>query len=282
VFTGNMSKRARREAPGACALESAGASAGGDAPADPVGDACDSEEISDGELSDGDLEAEDAPDASRAHTPAAADDLSDGDLEAEDAPDASQARDAEDADEEWTTHFFDEENIVHSLQSLLRNGGHAIDDLCKLCIDASASDIVAALTPEGLMPFSNNYGYVFKYEHMTKSQIRALVKVIDFMAAQNRMMRCVHENNFYVVPLNKNFVKIRDEVLLFGAASYICSELWHTYARPDGAVVSERIPDGERERIINAAIFRIVNSCAMKRGALSECMQMLHARNIRI
>lgn len=183
---------------------------------------------------------------------------------------------------EKTKHFFDEENIVHSLQSLLRNGGHAIDDLCKLCIDASASDIVAALTPEGLMPFSNNYGYVFKYEHMTKSQIRALVKVIDSMAAQNRMMRCVHENNFYVVPLNKNFVKIRDEVLLFGAASYICSELWHTYARPDGSVVSERIPDGERERVINAAIFRIVNSCAMKRGALSECMQMLHARNIRI
>jgi hypothetical protein len=262
-----MSKRARCEAPGACELASAGA--------DAADDDCDSED-----LSDGDLEAEDAPDTSHAHTPAVADDLSDSDLPTEDAPGASQTRDAEGADEEWSKHFFDEENIVHSLQSLLRNGGHAIDDLCKLCIDASASDIVAALTPEGLMPFSNNYGYVFKYEHMTKSQIRALVQVIESMAAQNRMMRCVHENNFYVVPLNKNFVKIRDEVLLFGAASYICSELWHTYARPDGSVVSERIPDGERERVINAAIFRIVNSCAMKRGALSECMQMLHARNI--
>jgi hypothetical protein len=276
-----MSKRARCEAPGARTLEGV----------DAAGDACDSED-----LSDGDLEAEDAPDASHAHTPAVDDlsdgdlsdgdlgdgDLSDGDLEAEDAPAASPARDPEDADEQWAKHFFDEENIVHSLQSLLRNGGHAIDDLCKLCIDASASDIVAALTPEGLMPFSNNYGYVFKYEHMTKSQIRALVKVIDAMATQNRMMRCVHENNFYVVPLNKNFVKIRDEVLLFGAASFICSELAHTSARPDGSIVTERVPDGERERIINAAIFRIVNSCAMKRGALSECMQMLHARNIRI
>ncbi len=27
---------------------------------------------------------------------------------------------------------------------------------------------------------------------------------------ENRVMRCVHENNFYVVPLNKNFIKIKD------------------------------------------------------------------------
>jgi hypothetical protein len=26
---------------------------------------------------------------------------------------------------------------------------------------------------------------------------------------------------------------------------------------------------------MNAALFRIVNSCVLKRGALSECMQML-------
>ena len=229
------------------------------------------------------------------------DDISDSDLVAEDelaldaagrdtdtAPlarrgvDCGSGLDNREPDEDWTQYFFDEKNIVHSMQSLLRNGGHAVDDLCKLCIDANASDIVAALTPEGLMPFSNNYAYVFKYQHMTKPQIRALLRVIDNMAAQNRMMRCVHENNFYVVPLNKNFVRIRDEVILFGAASYMCSELSHTFARPDGAIVTERIPDDERERIVNAAMFRIINSCPMKRGALEKCMEMLQAHNVRL
>ena len=112
-------------------------------------------------------------------------------------------------DATWTREFFHEENIMHTLQCLLRSGGRTIEDLCRMCIDASASDVVPALTPEGLMPFSNNYGYVFRYEDMNKKQIRALRAVVETMAAENRVMRCVHENNFYVVPLNKNFIKIK-------------------------------------------------------------------------
>ena len=65
-------------------------------------------------------------------------------------------------DATWTREFFHEENIMHTLQCLLRSGGRTIEDLCRMCIDASASDVVPALTPEGLMPFSNNYGYVFR------------------------------------------------------------------------------------------------------------------------
>lgn len=186
----------------------------------------------------------------------------------------------DDACQDWINEFFDEQNIIHTMQCLLRNGGRTIEDLCKLCVDASASDIVAALTPEGLMPFSNNYGYVFKYEHMTKKQIRALLAIVESMAAQNRMMRCVHENNFYIVPLNKNFVKIRDEVLVFGATAFMCNGLTYTHIQWDGAASTHKLPESERERLINAAMFRIINSCAMKRGVLREAMAMLHARNI--
>lgn len=188
----------------------------------------------------------------------------------------------DDACQDWITEFFDEENILYTMQCLLRNGGRTLEDLCKLCVDASASDIVAALTPEGLMPFSNNYGYVFKYEHMTKRQIRALLAIVDSMAVQNRMMRCVHENNFYIVPLNKNFMKIKDEVLIFGATSFMCKGLAYTYLQWDGTAITKKLPDSERERLINAAMFRIINSCSMKRGVLRECMHMLHARNISV
>ena len=98
-------------------------------------------------------------------------------------------------DATWTREFFHEENIMHTLQCLLRSGGRTIEDLCRMCIDASASDVVPALTPEGLMPFSNNYGSV--------------------------------------VPLDKNFIKIKDEVLIFGAASFMFKCLTHTYVNGD-------------------------------------------------
>jgi hypothetical protein len=177
--------------------------------------------------------------------------------------------------EEWIKEFFDAHNIVHTMQSLLRGGGRTVADLCKMCIAAHASDLVPALTPEGLMPFSNNYGYVFKYADMTRKQIQSLVAVIDVMKVGDRIMRCVHENDFYIVPLHKNFMRIRDEVLLFGAAAFMLKALSQSVLRHDGQLVVHELPALERERLMNAALFRIVNSCVLKRGALSECMQML-------
>jgi hypothetical protein len=184
--------------------------------------------------------------------------------------------------EEWINEFFDAHNIVHTLQSLLRGGGRTVADLCKMCIAAHASDLVPALTPEGLMPFSNNYGYVFRYADMTRKQIKALVAVIDLMKVGDRIMRCVHENDFYVVPLHKNFIRIRDEVLLFGAASFMLKHLTQSLLRDDGQLVTHDLPALERERLMNAALFRIVNSCVLKRGALSECMQMLETHKTRV
>ena len=138
---------------------------------------------------------------------------------AEQAPDASASASLPNIHEGWIAEFFEADSIVHTMQSLLRGGGHTASDLCKMCIVAHESDLVPALTPEGLMPFSNNYGYVFRYSDMTKKQIKALVAVIDTMKVGDRMMRCVHENDFYIVPLCRQFIRIQDEVLLFGAAT---------------------------------------------------------------
>ncbi len=99
-------------------------------------------------------------------------------------------------------------------------------------MDASASDVVPALTPEGLMPFSNNYGYV--------------------------------------VPLDKNFINIKDEVLIFGAASFMFKCLTHTYVNGDGHTITEKLSEFEQERLINASLFRIVNSCKMRRSVLQD------------
>lgn len=196
------------------------------------------------------------------------------------AADAAPAAAEPPASETWIAHFFGEDSIVHTLQCLLRGGGRTIEDLCKLCIDANASDIVAALTPEGLMPFSNNYGYVFRYEDMNKRQLAALVAVVDSMTVRNRMMKCVHENNFYIVPLDPDFKKIADAVLLFGAASFLSQCLAQTVVGGDGSTYSQRLPAFEQERLVNAAIFRIVNSSVMSRGTLKECMHMLAAHNV--
>lgn len=185
------------------------------------------------------------------------------------------------ADEAWIAEFFDAENIVHTMQSLLRGGGRTISDLCKMCIAAHCSDLVPAFTPEGLMPFSNNYAYVFQYSDMTKRQVRALVAIIDSMTGGNRSMRCVHENDFYIMPINKDFLRVRDEVLLFGAAAFMTKGITHSLHTSDGQLVHDAVPEVERERIINAALFRIVNSCVLKRGALRESMQMLEAHTAR-
>lgn len=179
------------------------------------------------------------------------------------------------ARDEWISEFFTAEHIVHTLQSLLRNGGHTISDLCKLCVAANASDLVPAFTPEGLMPFSNNYGYVFRYSDMSRRQLRALVAVIDGMKTSERSMRCVHENDFYIIPLCCNFVRVDDEVLLFGACTFMQKQLMHTRIQMDGQICMQQLPPTDKDRMINAALFRIANSCVMKRGALRECMQLL-------
>lgn len=184
-------------------------------------------------------------------------------------------------EEAWVAEFFGPETIVHTMQSLLRGGGRTISDLCKMCTAAHSSDLVPAFTPEGLMPFSNNYTYVFQYSDMTKRQVKALVALIDSMTGGNRSMRCVHENDFYILPLNKDFMRVRDEVLLFGAAAFMTKGLTHASRTGDGQLVHDALPEVERERIINAALFRIVNSCVLKRGALRECMQMLEAHKAR-
>jgi hypothetical protein len=64
-------------------------------------------------------------------------------------------------------------------------------------------------------------------------------------------------------------------VLLFGAAAFMLKALSQSVLRHDGQLVVHELPALERERLMNAALFRIVNSCVLKRVALSECMQML-------
>jgi len=105
---------------------------------------------------------------------------------------ASPAAPEHSVQEEWIQEFFDAHNIVHTLQSLLRGGGRTVADLCKMCIAAHASDLVPALTPEGLMPFSNNYGYVFRYADMTRKQIKALLAVIDSSGRGSRAPASQH------------------------------------------------------------------------------------------
>jgi len=201
---------------------------------------------------------------------------------AEQAPDASAPASLPNIHEGWIAEFFEADSIVHTMQSLLRGGGHTASDLCKMCIVAHESDLVPALTPEGLMPFSNNYGYVFRYSDMTKKQIKALVAVIDTMKVGDRMMRCVHENDFYIVPLCRHFIRIEDEVLLFGAATFMQQHLMQSRIQSNGQVCMQDLPTLDKDRMINAALFRIVNSCAVKRGALRECMQMLETHRARV
>ena len=188
---------------------------------------------------------------------------------------ASPAQAKDNVRVKWISEFFEADSIVHTMQSLLRCGGHTVGDLCKLCIAAHESDLVPALTQEGLMPFSNNYAYVFRYSDMTKKQIKALIAVLDAVQVGSHTMRCVNENDFYIVPLCSNFIRIQDDVLLFGAGSFMKQHLMQSRMQSNGQVCLQQLPPLEKDRMINAVLFRIVNSCAVKRGALRECMQML-------
>jgi hypothetical protein len=51
----------------------------------------------------------------------------------------------------WTSEFFSEEHIVHTMQHLLYGSTHSIDDLCRLCVAASQDHVVLALNLQGMI-----------------------------------------------------------------------------------------------------------------------------------
>ena len=74
----------------------------------------------------------------------------------------------------WTEFFFDEHNIVNTLQCLLIETSRTIEDLNELCVAMIENNVVFCLTHRGLLPIASKHMYIFPYEKMNKQQLQAL------------------------------------------------------------------------------------------------------------
>ena len=163
----------------------------------------------------------------------------------------------------WQQAFFGKECIVSTLQTLLRPSGQTLFDLQTLCIVAINTEIVPALTMEGLMPFSNNYSYVIPYARMTKQQLKTLIAHFEQDIHNNRQLFFAQDNNFYYVKMSTQGEYIDEVNLLYGAVTLMRSALITSHINVQGHSYACQLDDGDKAWYIDCTLFKIINSCRL-------------------
>ena len=175
----------------------------------------------------------------------------------------------------WQQAFFGKEYIVSTLQTLLRPSGQTLSDLQTLCIVAINTELVPALTMEGLMPFSDNYSYVIPYSRMTKQQLRTLVAHFEQDAHNNRQLFFAQDNNFYYVKMSSQGEHIDEVNLLYGAVTLMRSALITSHVNVQGHSYTCQLDDCDKTWYIDCALFKIINSCRLQSRTLRSVATLL-------
>ena len=175
----------------------------------------------------------------------------------------------------WFEEFFDKDNIVMTFQLLLRASGRTLDDLQELCIVALNTDIVPALTQEGLMPFSNNYTYVIPYSRMTRKQLNALIKYFESDKNNTRQLFFAQEYNFYYVKTDPAPQLMEEALILYAAICLMRQALVTTHVNVQGFNYSCELDEADKKWVIECTMFKIMNSACLQVNTMQRVQELL-------
>ena len=177
----------------------------------------------------------------------------------------------------WFDAFFDERNIVNTLQCLLLETSKTIDDLTTLCVAMQKNDFVLSLTHRGLMPISSAHMYLFPYSHMNKEQLHVLRQAI---AQTQQTFEGALARDVYVVH-GLTQPKLDGVVMLFGATCLVLHGLCTTSKCKRGFAWN-KIGKPELLYHVNATLFHLVHACGLPAGAAFSVAAMLRRHGMSI
>jgi hypothetical protein len=177
----------------------------------------------------------------------------------------------------WTYAFFDEENILNTMQCLLLDTNKTIDDLNALCVAMNTNNTVLSFTHRGLMPIASAHMYIFPFDKMSKEQIVVLRREI---AQKKKPFEAVFQEityNVYGMPQKK----VESVQILFAAMCLLIHGLSSTSVKKRGFVYNKLDKDTMAYHL-NTTLFTMVNACKMHWGDAHAAVRLLHKHGISI
>ena len=177
----------------------------------------------------------------------------------------------------WKDAFFDEHNIVNSMQCMLLDTDKTIEELTALCVALHNNHIVLAFTQKGLMPIASAHMYVFPYAKMNQKQLRILRRAI---LHSKRSFEASYQDVTYNVHGSQH-LHVDGVLILFAASCLLLHGLttanWakhgYSYFPLDKANVSY---------YMNSTCFTIIHACNMRAGAAFAASQLLRKHGVSI
>ena len=173
----------------------------------------------------------------------------------------------------WVEAFFGKQVIISTLQTLLKPSGRTLVDLQQLCTISLNTDLVPALTNEGLLPFINNYSYVYPYDQMSKSQLNILIDHFQSDVNNTRHLYFAQEYTFYYVKTEPEPVTVDAVILLYGAVRLMQKGLVSSHVNVRGHNYACELNDEDKNWYIDNTVFKIVNSSRLPSNTLRRLMQ---------
>lgn len=175
----------------------------------------------------------------------------------------------------WFHAFFDEHNVVNTMQCLLLDTSKTINDLTALCVAMQRNDIVLSLTNRGLMPISSTHIYLFPYTHMNKEQLRSIRQAI---AHTQQTFDASFTQDVYIV-YGLSQPKVDGVVMLFGASCLLMNGLSTTRMHKRGWQSTKLSGEALRHHV-NATLFHIVHACGIPAGAVYPLAELLRKHGV--
>jgi hypothetical protein len=183
--------------------------------------------------------------------------------------------DATESTRSWSDVFFDEQNIVNTMQCLLVDTNKTIEDLSALCVAMHNNNVVLSFTHRGLMPIASAHMYIFPYIHMNKEQLRILHCEIS---QTKRTYVAVFQEVTYNVH-GMPHAKVDSSVILFAANCLLLHGLSSTHLKKHGFSYTKL----DKKNVLyhlNATLFTIINACNMRAGAAYAAARLLRKHGV--
>jgi len=177
----------------------------------------------------------------------------------------------------WSNAFFDEHNIVNTLQCLLIDTNKTIEDLNALCVAMHNNDIVLSFTHRGLMPIASAHMYIFPYSQMNKEQLRILR--CEILQTKKTFEAVFQEVAYSVHGMPHS--KVDCVLVLFAASCLLLHGLNTTHFKKRGFVYAKL----DKQKVLhhlNATLFTVMHACNMREGAAYAAAQLLHKHGVSI